>query len=96
MTNAAIAADSKLTAAAGARIARQGGNAVDIAVAAAMAATVSEVLMCSLGGSGFFMVQMPGKPAELIEGADARPAIHELPKKNSSAWREVRIPYGDG
>jgi gamma-glutamyltranspeptidase/glutathione hydrolase len=96
MTNAAIAADSKLTAAAGARIARQGGNAVDIAVGAAMAATVAEVLMCSLGGSGFFMVQMPGKPAELIEGADARPAIHELPKKNSSAWREVHLPYGDG
>ena len=36
MTKAAIAADSPLTAAAGARIAREGGNAVDIAVAAAL------------------------------------------------------------
>lgn len=96
MAKAAIAADSKLTAAAGARIARQGGNAVDIAVGAALAATVSEVLMCSLGGSGFFMVQMPGKTAELIEGADAHPAIGKLTDNNSSAWREVHLSYGDG
>ncbi len=96
MTYAAIAADSNLTAAAGARIAREGGNAVDIAVGAALAATVAEVLMCSLGGAGFFMVQMPGKDAELIEGADANPTRREMPTKNSAAWREVHLPYGDG
>ncbi len=96
MTQAAIAADSNLTAAAGARIARQGGNVVDIAVAAALAATVSEVLMCSLGGAGFFMVRMPGKPAELIEGADAFPSGMKKPVPGSDAWRAVHLPYGDG
>jgi gamma-glutamyltranspeptidase/glutathione hydrolase len=96
LTKAAITADSQMTAAAGARVAELGGNAVDIAVAAALAATVSEVLMCSLGGSGFFMVKMPGQPAELIEGADAFPRVNKIPQKGTDAWREVHLPYGDG
>jgi len=96
LTNAAIAADSPLTAAAGARIAREGGNAVDIAVSAALTAAVAEPLMCSLGGSGFFMVRPAGKPPELIEGADAVPTINERPASESSAWRTAHLPYGDG
>ncbi len=73
-----------------------GGNAVDVGVACALAATVSEVLMCSLGGSAFFMVRMPGQPAELIDGADAYPSIDHLPEKGSDAWHEAHVPYGDG
>ncbi len=93
---AAIAADSHMTAQAGMRIAEDGGNAVDIAVAAALAATVSEILMCSLGGSGFFMVKLRGKDPELIEGADMNPAIDHLPATGSDAWHQVHLPYGDG
>ncbi len=93
---AAIAADSPLTAGAGARIAELGGNVVDIAVAAALTATVSEMLMCSLAGSAFCMIRMPGKAPELIEGADAIPTIPEAPFNQSEAWRLVHIPYGDG
>lgn len=95
-THAAIAADSPLTAAAGPRMARLGGNAVDIAMAAAMAATVSEILMCSLGGSAFFMIRFPGQAAELIDGADVLPHVGHPPLPNSRAWRNVRVPYGDG
>lgn len=95
-TTAAISADSPLTAAAGARIAQEGGNAVDIAVSAALTAAVAEPLMCSLGGSGFFMVRPPGGPAELIEGADAMPTIRERPASESPAWRTAHLPYGDG
>jgi len=96
LTKAAIAADSPLTAAAGARIAREGGSAVDIAVSAALTAAVAEPLMCSLGGSGFFMVRPAEKQAELVEGADATPTINERPTSESSAWRTARLPYGDG
>ena len=96
LTKAAIAADSPSTAAAGARIAREGGNAVDIAVSAALAAAVAEPLMCSLGGSAFFMVRPAEKPAELIEGADVVPTINEPPTAESSAWRTAHLPYGDG
>ena len=52
-----------------------GGNAVDIAVGSALAATVTEALMCSLGGSAFIAIKMPGKEPELIDGADAMPMV---------------------
>ncbi len=95
-TAAAIAADSPLTVTAGVHIAELGGNAVDIAVAAALAATLSEILMCSLGGSAFLMIQMSGKPVELIDGADAMPSGHLHLHPEAMGWREVHLPYGDG
>ena len=95
-TQAAISTASPFSTAAGVRIARQGGNAVDIAAAAALAATVSEVLMCSLGGSAFFMIQFPGASPELIDGVDMRPQASNSSIKESPAWRKVHIPYGDG
>jgi gamma-glutamyltranspeptidase/glutathione hydrolase len=95
-TAAAIAADSPFTTVAGVHIAELGGNAVDIAVAAALAATLSEILMCSLGGSAFLMIQMPGKPVELIDGADAMPSGHLHSDPETAGWREVHLPYGDG
>ncbi|MGF1582016.1 MAG: gamma-glutamyltransferase [Gemmataceae bacterium] len=93
---AAIAADSPLTASAGARMAELGGNAVDIAVSAGLTATVSEILMCSLGGSAFCMIRLPGHPPELIDGADAVPTIEAVAPSQSDAWRRFQVPYGDG
>ncbi len=95
-TRAAIATASPFVTAAGARMARQGGNAVDIAVAAACAATVSEVLMCSLGGSAFFMIHFPGQAPELIDGVDRLPGAGRTPVKDSAAWQKVYLPYGGG
>ena len=93
---AVIAAGTPMTAKAGARIARLGGNAVDIAVGAALTATVAEILMCSIAGSGFVMIYRRGKGAELIEGADAMPGIGAARSGEAPAWRKVHIPYGDG
>jgi gamma-glutamyltranspeptidase/glutathione hydrolase len=95
-TPVAISADSPLTTKAGVQIAQLGGNAVDIAVGAALAATLSEILMCSLGGSAFLMIHKPGQPPELIDGADAMPSGHLKLDPNSAGWREVHLPYGDG
>ena len=95
-TQAAIATASPFVTAAGARIARQGGNAVDIAAAATLAATVSEILMCSLGGSAFLMIHFPGQAPELIDGADVMPKSSRPPVQESTAWRKVHLPYGDG
>ncbi len=53
LTRAAIALDAPATRTAAMAITAAGGNAVDITVAAALAATLSEALMCSLVGSGF-------------------------------------------
>ena len=40
-----------------------------------LAATVAEALMCSLGGSAFIAIKIPGAEPELIDGADAMPRI---------------------
>lgn len=96
-TSVAIASESPGTVSAGREIAEMGGNAVDIAVGAALTATVSETLMCSLGGSAFINIKLPGKQPELIDGADAMPHIPEAELNSSEkAWKAAAIPYGDG
>ena len=89
----AIAADSPETVRAGQIIAENGGNVVDVAVACALAATLSEVLMCSLGGSAFVSIKFPGEKPIVIDGADAMP---EISRVKPGAWQAVELPYGDG
>ena len=96
-TAAAISSESPYTVEAGRQLAAIGGNAVDIAVGAALAATVSEALMCSLGGSAFSAIKVPGQAPELIDGADAMPHIPEADlNSEDKAWATADIPYGDG
>lgn len=92
VTRAAIAADAPATVAAAQEVAEQGGNAVDIIVAAALAATLAEALMCSLGGSGFLMLQRADGHVELIDGADAVPSGD---RRQAHTWT-VDITYGEG
>lgn len=89
----AIAADSPATVRAGQIIAENGGNAADVAVACALAASLSEVLMCSLGGSAFISIKLAGEKPVVIDGADAMP---EISRVKPHAWREAQLPYGDG
>jgi len=93
----AIASESPYTVQAGRQLAKMGGNAVDIAVGSALAATVSEALMCSLGGSAFIAIKIPGEEPELIDGADAMPRIPQQDlHSEQKAWKQASIPYGDG
>ena len=52
----AIAAVHPLTAAAGARVLREGGNAVDACIAAAFTSWVCESPLTGPGGGGFMLV----------------------------------------
>src|ERR1051326_3490494 len=52
----AVAAGHPLTAEAGARVLREGGNAVDAAVAAALVSWVSEGTLTGPGAGGFMLV----------------------------------------
>lgn len=69
---------------------------VDMAVAAALVATISETLMCSLGGSAFLMIRLPGQEPWLFDGSDVTPRLPAPPEPDSPAWKRVHLPYGDG
>jgi gamma-glutamyltranspeptidase/glutathione hydrolase len=69
-----------LTAEAGVAVLREGGNAVDAAVAAALASFSVESALTGFGAGGFMIVQGPGAPATLIDFFVAAPGLggHEL------------------
>jgi gamma-glutamyltranspeptidase / glutathione hydrolase len=83
-----VAAGHPLTAEAGARILREGGNAVDAAVAAVLVSWVAEPLLTGPGAGGYllvagageeptlldFFVEAPGRGADPAKRADLVPA----------------------
>jgi gamma-glutamyltranspeptidase / glutathione hydrolase len=83
-----IAAGHPVTAEAGARVLREGGNAVDAAVAAVLTSWVAEPLLTGPGAGGYllvagageeptlldFFVEAPGRGADPAERADLLPA----------------------
>ncbi len=58
-THGAVAAGHPLTAEAGARILREGGNAVDAAIAAVLTSFVTESPLTGFGAGGFMLVHAP-------------------------------------
>ena len=75
-----VAAGHPLSAEAGARILREGGNAVDAAVAAALASFSLESALTGLGAGGFMIVGGPGIETAVIDFFVAAPGHggHEL------------------
>ena len=62
-----VAAGHPLTAQAGARVLREGGNAVDAALAAMLTSFVSESLLTGLGAGGYMMVAGAGREPTLLD-----------------------------
>jgi gamma-glutamyltranspeptidase/glutathione hydrolase len=62
-----VAAGHPLTAEAGARVLRDGGNAVDAAVAAVLTSFVAESPLTGLGAGGFMLVHDPGRGDLLLD-----------------------------
>ena len=95
---AAIAAGSEHTLAAGERLLELGGNAVDVAVGAALTAMIAEILTCSPGGSAQVMLRV-GRVTELIECCDVMPGLGpprpdgEVPEPR---WRALDVPGDHG
>lgn len=62
-----VAAGHPLTAEAGARVLREGGNAVDAAVAAMLTSFVAEPLLTGLGAGGYMLVAGAGREPALLD-----------------------------
>ena len=90
----AVAAPNTLASAAGEELARAGGNAVDVAVAAMLVACTTEPGICSLGGGGYATLAVPGQDPVTIDGYVARPGIgHEGP---ADPGFDLYTEYGGG
>lgn len=96
-TKFSASSDSKYTLESCQYVAELGGNVVDIAVAGALAASFSELLMCSLGGSAFINIKLPNKKPALIDGSDAMPMINNAERIRAiNNLKSVNVAYGDG
>jgi gamma-glutamyltranspeptidase/glutathione hydrolase len=96
MTRVALASSSSLSAAAGARIAEEGGNAVDAAIAASLVSMTTEPGVCSIGGGGFVSVRRRGAPPITLDGSITVPGRGLRAEQLGRGAREVELSYGGG
>jgi gamma-glutamyltranspeptidase/glutathione hydrolase len=96
MPRVAIASVSQLAADAGARVAREGGNAVDAAVATTLVAGVTSPAMTSLGGGGFATISPPGGGPETIDGGFETPGRGLDQSRLGGGRIDVHLGYAGG
>jgi gamma-glutamyltranspeptidase/glutathione hydrolase len=96
MPRIATASSSDLAAAAAVRIAEEGGNAVDGAVASALVSMITEPGVCALGGGGFVTIWIPGADPVTIDGYIEMPG-RGLPRDRFGEGAfDVTMAYGGG
>jgi gamma-glutamyltranspeptidase/glutathione hydrolase len=93
--NGAVAAGHPLTAEAGARALRDGGNAVDACVAAAFAAWVTESPLTGPGAGGFALVRPAARPARVADFFVAEPGLGRTAQQGAE-MEAVDIGFGGG
>ena len=91
-----IAGPSEIAVRAGGAVAERGGNAVDAAVAAAIAALVTEIGIVGLDAGAFISVWRPGEAPCVIDGGIAMPGLGRTPERFGAAGRPVALDYGGG
>lgn len=99
MPDVALAAPSEASADAGQAVARAGGNAVDVAIAAALVTMVNEVGIVSLSSGGFVTVQPPdGSAPCTVDGWMDMPGRDRPPTgaANGTGTWDVETEYGGG
>ncbi|NHI19453.1 gamma-glutamyltransferase [Phycicoccus endophyticus] len=96
MGEVAIAATGPVSLGAGRALARAGGNAVDAAVAAALAAMATEPGIVSLGGGAFVSVWAPGEDPVVVDGNVEMPGRGLPPEAFGRGVRQVHTDYGGG
>ncbi len=95
-TRVAVAAPNQAAADAGVRVAAEGGNAVDAALAATLVTMVSEIGVVSPGAGGFVTVQPPGGDPVTIDGWVEMPGRGLPPERFGQGIWDVTTEYGGG
>src|SRR5271168_1467979 len=93
-----VAAGHPLTAEAGARVLREGGNAVDAAVAAMLTSFVAEPLLTGLGAGGYMLVAGGDLEPVLLDFFVEAPGNGGAPGAAASSVAEMRaieVSFGD-
>ncbi len=88
-----VAAGHPLTAQAGARVLREGGNAVDAAVGAMLVSFVAEPLLTGLGAGGYLMVAGGGWQPALLDFFVEAPA--RATDGSAAELRAIDVSFGD-
>jgi gamma-glutamyltranspeptidase/glutathione hydrolase len=89
-----VAAGHPLTAEAGARILRDGGNAVDAAVAAVLASWVTEPLLTGPGAGGYLLVAGAGEEPTLLDFFVEAPGRGADPSRRADLL-PCEVSFGD-
>ncbi|NVB39915.1 gamma-glutamyltransferase [Pseudenhygromyxa sp. WMMC2535] len=87
-----VSAGSLQTAEAGAAILRAGGNAVDAALAAALACFAAEPLLASAGGAGIMVLRPPGGDPVAIDFFSVVPGLEGRPERLD--FQAIEIDFG--
>jgi gamma-glutamyltranspeptidase len=87
-----VAAAHPLIVNAGLEVLRNGGNAVDAAVAASLTASVAMPEMCGLGGDLFAIVHAPGAPPVAVLGSGVAPRGANLEQMRAAGGHTGKMP----
>jgi gamma-glutamyltranspeptidase / glutathione hydrolase len=87
-----VAAGSVATARAAAEVLREGGNAVDAAVAGVLATFVTEPLLTSAGGAGIMLVRQPGKEPVAVDFFSPFPGTSGRPERVD--FQAIEVDFG--
>ena len=90
-----VAAGHTATAEAGAAILRQGGNAVDSAIAAVCTSFTAEPVLTAAGGGGFMLVSDRGKHNVLFDGFARMPSGLALMPGLNTELKAIPIDFGN-
>lgn len=88
-----VAAGHPLTAEAGARVLREGGNAVDAAVGAMLTSFVAEPLLTGLGAGGYMLVAGGGEEPVLLDFFVEAPARAQ--DGSAAELEAIDVSFGD-
>ena len=89
-----VAAGHPISAAAGAQVLREGGNAVDAAIGAMLVSFASEALLTGLGAGGYMLVVAPGREPVLLDFFVEAPGRGADPAARSELL-PISVSFGD-